>query len=362
MKQLKNLMLCSVAFLAMTVTGCGGNNGKKAPLKPVVFVLTGQSNMEGQSSWNNNYLKNAMQALQESEDYSFVSADDYETIAPAADNDPLSEVPGIENVRTSYYGCGYGEIYNGDNEIHASYDGDGPKITGKFLNTRVGMGYRDSAIGPELGAAYRLSSVLEEGQMVYFIKCGVSGSGFEQDGSRYGGDRINWNVEKEANLYVNILKPYTQNCLDLIEEEAGVKPVVKGFLWMQGESDSDAAKIPLYANRMNNLLDAFKTDFAGYAVDEDKENISFIDACIYDNEGTQWGYENSHDLNQVKMDNAAAHDNYYCINTSWQLEGGMKLTTGSPGGNGGAHYSTESMLKLGIAFADVMIDNDLLDY
>ena len=380
MKDFKKLMLFGVAFLSMAVVGCNGNgqnsnsnNGnsssgepEKEAINPIVFVLTGQSNMEGQSYWKETrggttyHLKNAMESLSQKDEYSYIDVADYDNLAPA-DDESLDDVTGIENVRTSFYGCGYGEIYTESN-VHASNNETGHKIDGKFINTRVGMGYQDTAIGPELGAAYRLSPLLEEGQMVYFIKCGVSGSGFAQDGSRYGGDRINWDVTKDESLYSNILKPYTENCLDLIEEEAGAKPIIRGFLWMQGESDSDENKIPVYAERMNNLLNKFKEDFEEYAPNEEKEEIAFIDACIYDKIGGQWGDANSLALNQVKMQNAADHDNYYCINTSWRIEGGMELTTGSPGGNGGAHYSTESMLKLGIAFADVMIENNLLYY
>ena len=55
MKQLKNLMLCSITFLAMTITGCGNNNsGDNGPAKregPIVFVMSGQSNMEGNTNF-----------------------------------------------------------------------------------------------------------------------------------------------------------------------------------------------------------------------------------------------------------------------------------------------------------------------
>lgn len=318
------------------------SSSEEAPKDEVsVFVLTGQSNMEGQTTWGNDYLKNAMQTVQESGEFENVNADDYQML-----------VDGIETVRTSYYGCGYGEIYTPSN-IHAS--NKTTPIDGQFENTKVGMGSADSKMGPELGAAYGLRAAGTKERPIYFIKAGISGSGFAQDGE----DKINWNVEKEQNLYVNHLKPYTENCLNLIEGETGIKPTIRGFLWMQGESDSDEKKIPYYADRMNALLDKFKDDFKGYAKGEDGSNIAFIDALIYDNDGTKWGAQTSQDLNQVKMQNAADHDNYYCINTSWKIEGGMQLKTGSPGGDS-MHYNTESSFRLGLAYADVILKNNLL--
>ena len=357
MKAFNKLLMMSTVLISLAVSACGGAQSKESkpnggsstpapveePSGPAVFVLTGQSNMEGQSSWNNDYLKNAMQALEASGNYDNVSSDDYSVLTG----------DGLENVRTSYMGAGYDQIYS-PNQVHAS-NKETP-INGKFENTKVGMGYNDNSIGPELGCAYGLSKALEDDQKVYFIKCGISGSGFAQSSSN--GDKINWNVSKEENLYLGILKPYVENCLKLIEEEAEEKPVIRGFMWMQGESDSYEGKIDTYAGYMNALLDLFKEDFEEYAYDEDRENIAFIDACVYD-KTSRW--PKAQDINAVKMANAEAHDNYYCINTTWNIEGGLELDTGSPGGNGDAHYNTESMLKLGLAFADVILENNLLD-
>ncbi|MEE5995628.1 MAG: sialate O-acetylesterase, partial [Candidatus Enteromonas sp.] len=179
---------------------------------PSVFILTGQSNMEGQTQWQSQdgktkFLENALATL---------GIDDADCV-----------FDGIPEVKTSYYGCGYGEINNPKN-IHAS-NKETP-IDGKFENTKVGMGSQDNRMGPELGCAYKLKEYASEENPIYFIKAGVSGSGFAQTGS----NAINWNIEEDPNLYDKHLKPYTQNCLDLIEAEAGVKPIIRGFLWMQG--------------------------------------------------------------------------------------------------------------------------------
>ncbi len=304
---------------------------------PSVFILTGQSNMEGQTQWQSQdgktkFLENALRTL---------GIDDADCV-----------FDGIPEVKTSYYGCGYGEINNPKN-IHAS-NKETP-INGKFENTKVGMGSQDNRMGPELGCAYKLKEYASEENPIYFIKAGVSGSGFAQTGS----NAINWNIEEDPNLYDKHLKPYTQNCLDLIEAEAGVKPIIRGFLWMQGESDTEQKKIDAYERRFDAFVGKLKEDFASYAKDEDGSNIAVIDACIYDGPNTAWGAQTSVNLNNLKMQMAETHENQYCINTSCKLEGGMGLKVGNPGGDS-MHYNTESSFRLGMAFADVIIDNNLL--
>ena len=305
---------------------------------PSVFILTGQSNMEGQTQWQSQdgktkFLENALATL---------GIDDADCV-----------FDGIPEVKTSYYGCGYGEINNPKN-IHAS-NKETP-IDGKFENTKVGMGSQDNRMGPELGCAYKLKEYASEENPIYFIKAGVSGSGFAQTGS----NAINWNIEEDPNLYDKHLKPYTQNCLDLIEAEAGVKPIIRGFLWMQGESDTEQKKIDAYEDRFDAFVGKLKEDFASYAKEGDGSNIAVIDACIYDGPNTAWGAQTSVNLNNLKMEMAETHENQYCINTSCKLEGGMELKVGNPGGDS-MHYNTESSFRLGMAFADVIIDNNLLE-
>ena len=130
---------------------------------PSVFILTGQSNMEGQTQYESSdgktqYLRNALNKL------------------GIEDGDCLFD--GIPEVRTSYYGCGYGEI--GDpKQIHAS-NKETP-IEGKFENTKVGMGAKanswgssggntENRMGPELGCAYKLREHASEEKPIYFIK------------------------------------------------------------------------------------------------------------------------------------------------------------------------------------------------
>lgn len=323
--KLRNLMLFGVSLMTLTVAGC--NASKKLNLKqPIAFVLTGQSNMEGNTQFTKANLKKVFTNLK------------------IEDGDCCFN--GIPEVQTSYFGCGYGQIYTESN-IHASNNVSGHKIDGKFLDTKTGMGNSNSSIGPELGAAYVLKDYIDlKGQKVYFIKCGISGSGFAQDGE----DKINWNVEKSENLYLSFLKPYTQNCLNLIENATGIKPVIKGFLWNQGESDADPKKIPYYNDRFDALVGKFKTDFAAYAPEANGENIAVIDALIYEKGKTE-----TKNLNDEKLKNVARHTNYYYVDAT-QREGGMKLTMGSDN----LHYDLKSIFRLGMAYGQAIVDHDLL--
>lgn len=339
-----NRLFFFTSLLSLCLAGCNGggsnNSSSEEPVEqgPAVFILTGQSNMNGQTAHSN--LQTVLTNL---------GIDDADTL-----------FEGVPEVRTSYFGVGYGEIYG--NGIYASNKTE--PIAGQFENTKVGMGSNANNMGPEVGLAYKLKDYGAEDKPIYFIKMGISGSGFDQGnptiGSNGRGAVVNWNIEQNPNLYNDFLKPYVENCLELIKEEAGMDPVIKGFVWHQGESDSATAKIPLYAGRFNALANKIREDFTDYAKDQDPENIAVIDALIYDGDDTAWGKQTSQDLNQVKVDNAAASTNYYCVNTSMKREGGAQLRVGSPGGDS-MHYNTESSFKLGMLYADVIIDNYLLD-
>jgi hypothetical protein len=338
-----NRLLFFTTLLSLCLVGCntGNNSSSQQPEPeegPAVFILAGQSNMNGQTAHSN--LQNVLTNL------------------GISDAEALFE--GVPEVRTSYFGVGYGEIYGSG--IYASNKVD--PLAGKYENTKVGMGSNANNMGPEVGLAYKLRDYGTEDKPIYFIKMGISGSGFDQGEPTKGANGrnavVNWRLDQDPSLYNDFLKPYVENCLELIKEETEMNPVIKGFVWHQGESDTATAKIQAYAERFNALVDQLRTDFGEYATDQDPERIAVIDALIYDGDDTAWGKETSQQLNQVKIDNAAIRENYYCVNTSMKREGGAKLSIGSPGGDS-MHYSTEGSFKLGMLYGDAIIENSLLD-
>jgi len=349
MKHLKNLMLCSMAFLAMSVTACGGggNGGSSEP--PVdenevsVFLLSGQSNMEGNSK-----IANLEQAFTD------LGFDDYAEVSK-----------GFSSVQISTYLGGYGGL-NKDNltnngQVYATNTEN--QIAGKFVDMKPGFGTNSSSMGPEFGAAYYLKDYATEDKPIFFVKMASNGSGFAQSGTDY-----NWPVKDaegnfpEVNLYHTFAKPFLKNNLQLIED-MGYKPVVKAWLWHQGESDCDPNKIPLYAQRLNDMVSLFREDFADYARDEDGDNIAFIDGMVYQGTDPKSSWTTPDLMNAEKQKFADSGDNNFIVDTYGNAEeknNDTELKPGNPGGDS-MHYNTKSSLRLGMAYGKVIVDNDLLD-
>ncbi|MCQ2772442.1 MAG: sialate O-acetylesterase [Bacilli bacterium] len=312
-----------------------------------VFVLSGQSNMEGNTSFKSgstDLLDNAMKEL--GYDDSQICYD------------------GIEEVRTSLYCAGYGQLNhnNLDGNTQVNSTNKEQRFQGKFEPTKVGMGLNSNKMGPELGCAYGLRDYASSDKPIYFIKMASGGSGFAQSGTDY-----NWPVKDadgnfpEINMYSTFCKPFIDNNLKLIEEEcaeSGYKPVIRGWLWHQGESDSADEKCAVYAKRLGDMVEQFRSDYADYAVDGDGDNIAFVDGMIC--ESSSWNKPQV--MNQVKQDFADSNDMNFIVDTHANEEkiAANELKTGNPGGDS-MHYNTKSSFRLGMAYANIIIENGLLD-
>ena len=350
MKQ--KFMFLSIA--ALLLTACGNSNQptsqpapgpEKDPNEVSVFLLSGQSNMQGNSSSSEANLKQAF------EDLGF---DDYDDVKG-----------GMATVQSSVYCAGYGELnhenLNGNSRLQAYTNKEAP-FEGKFIPTVPGLGNSSSQMGPEFGLAYALKEEADEDHPIFLVKMASNGSGFAQSGTQY-----NWPVKDEngafpeINLYNTFAKPFLENNLKLIED-MGLKPVIKGWVWHQGESDSATEKIKVYGQRLGDMVAQFREDFAEYARDEDGDNIAFIDGMIYQGEGTSWGKDTSVAMNEEKQKFADSAENNYIVDIYGNADPlpENELKPGNPGGDS-MHYNTKSSLRLGMAYGQVIIDNDLLD-
>ena len=351
MKLSKLSVLC-VAFSALCLTACGGNNGggEQEPDNTVsVFVLSGQSNMEGSTYWTHPTSKAPLL-----ENYFEEQNMDF---APVRD--------GIPNVLTSYYGFYHPSGWT--NAHTASTDTSTPeaRLNPNFQPTKVGMGVGDKGdnpnpfFGPELGLANTIKDEVSEDNPVHLIKCAFSGSGFTN--GNYAQSDPDWDSRnddpKESLFY--LLKTYTHNCLTAIEE-AGYTPVIKGFVWHQGESGGGK---PNYETSMRKLLADFKEEFKDYAPDQDIDQIAFLDCTIYDGKGTS-SLNYGTDTNNAKwaIANESEDDLNFCINANHE-EGGLALEVGddAKGGYNTYHYNTPDAYKLGEAYGKLILDNNLLD-
>lgn len=340
MKKIK-ILSCASILSTLLLAGCGESKPTPTPTPTPapkeefadVFLLCGQSNMEG----NTKYA--GLDTL-----FGTWGYDDYNDVKD-----------GMPEVKTTFMGVGYGQLTEDGANLHASNTEN--KLEPKFLDTKVGMGKDDDCMGPELGCAYKLrkQEAVSADKPIYFVKASFSGSGFAQSDTD-----LNWKVGgKEKGLYQNFVKAYLQKSLNLIASQSERKPRLRALLWHQGESDSDTAKIPTYTDNLNELLNAIRTDFAKYAYDEEGNNIALVDGMIYDASGNPWGGKNAVDLNTKKLQNANPDENRYVVNTSSVLEGGTALKPGNAGGDS-MHYTTEDSFKLGMQYADVIIENNLL--
>ena len=353
MKNVKKLLLLSVGFLAMAVTGCNNNQPtskapEKDPNEVSVFLLSGQSNMQGNSSCSATNLKNAFTDL---------GLEDYDEVAA-----------GMKTVQSSVYCAGYGELDHTKLEKNSklqSYTNAENQFAGKFIDTVPGFGNFNgtsgSNMGPEFGLAYALKDKATEDHPIFLVKMASNGSGFAQSGTQY-----NWPVKDadgnfpEINLYDTFAKPFLQNNLKLIED-MGLKPVIKGWVWHQGESDCDGGtKTANYAKRLGDMVGQFREDFKDYARDEDGENIAFIDGMVYQGSGTAW--TKPADMNAQKQQFADSGDMNFIVDTYGNADPveENELKPGQPGGDS-MHYNTKSSLRLGMAYGQVIIDNNLLD-
>ena len=350
MKLAKYGILCA-ALVSMALTSCNGTQGRKKEANEVeVFVLSGQSNMEGSTYWkhptsNANLLEDYF-GEQGMDDFSLVR-------------------DGMDNVLTSFYGFYHP---NGWTQAHtASTDTSTPeaRLTPNFKPTKVGMGVGDRGdnpnpfFGPELGIAYTISKVLKKNENpVYLIKCAFSGSGFTN--GNYANSDPDWDSRnddpKESLFY--LLKTYTHNCLKVIED-AGYAPLIRGFVWHQGESGGGK---PDYETSMRKLLGDFKKEFEDYALYGDTDNIAFLDCTIYDGKGTSsLNYGTDTNNAKMKIANESEDDLNFCINANHE-EGGLGLEVGddAKGGYNTYHYNTADAFKLGQAYGQLILDHDLL--
>ncbi len=358
MKSFRKSILLGVAFLAMSITGCNNNAGgdtskepEKDPNEVSVFLLSGQSNMQGNSSCSATNLKKAFTDL---------GLEDYDTVAA-----------GMKTVQSSVYCAGYGELDHTKLEKNSklqSYTNADNQFAGKFIDTVPGFGNFNGKsgtnMGPEFGLAYALKDKATEEKPIFLVKMASNGSGFAQSGTKY-----NWPVKDssgnfpEINLYNTFAKPFLENNLKLIED-MGLKPVIKGWVWHQGESDCDGGtKTASYAQRLGDMVGQFREDFKDYARKGDGANIAFIDGMVYQGSNPKTAWTKPADMNAQKQQFADSNDMNFIVDTYANAEEKVdanELKPGNPGGDS-MHYNTKSSLRLGMAYGQVIIDNNLLD-
>lgn len=334
----KRILALSILSVSTLLFGCKSNQqgGEKIEPQPEpqedntvsVFILAGQSNMEGNT--NTGPLIN---------------------FCADAGKNYANYTKGYDSVQISFY--------NKYSNATCNYSNRTNPMSGRFVPTMAGQGVRTSAFGPELGIAEVLSAQekITEDKPVFLIKYTSGGTGFgdqSRDGQNYC-----WRSPssgKTGMLYDGLLE-YTNNCLELIEA-MDFTPVIKGFLWMQGESDSGSQTLADgYEKSLGNLISDFRQEYSSYALNQDGEEINFIDAMIQ--EDNVWRFYSK--INAAKLNLSEKSEHNYLINTSSRSGGlDLKLNNNEHGGGDIYHYTVDSMIRLGNAFGQVIVDNNML--
>ena len=363
------IFLAALTSLALASCDASGDQSKSSQAPgPVddgtatVFVLSGQSNMAGSTTYvsanGDQWLRNAFSKL--NEDYDLDLDISY---FEDEDGNVSAKAPGVPEVMTSFFG-----FYppNGPDGANSSNKED--KRAGLFLPTNVAMGDQERFMGPEIGISMVLKEYATEDKPIYLIKCAFSGSGFTNSAPNWAhnSEVFGSGYNANNNLYETYFKPFVDNNLKIIEEEIGRTPVIKGLLWHQGESDSGSNN---YAKHLGSLVERFRTDYEDYAPDQDGQNIPFIDGYIYDGPRSPYGADQDLTVNQQKDLLAQEKENNYVINTSYHHEDGQEKMCLNinpdrgdvEGGVDNYHYKTYDCVRLGMAYGQMIIDNDILD-
>lgn len=245
-------------------------------------------------------------------------------------------------------------------------------------------GQADLWFGPELGLAYYLATnEATKDETWYIIK-------YTAAGTYLGGNWIydtNYNMAANASdIYNNIggylsdtMIPYINSALDEIEGMHGENNInIRSFMWHQGESDSLVAD---WANQYGALQNILVNKVRNAFVSRDSDsNIGFVDGGIAaykpdynawacsDTINTQktqlaslWYVPADTSSNVINMTTAGLYANTsgsplansIWIDTSTCIS---KLENNNENGEGdGAHYCGDSMLKIGIWYAQGML-------
>ncbi|MBR4941823.1 MAG: hypothetical protein IKZ19_07490 [Clostridia bacterium] len=226
-----------------------------------------------------------------------------------------------------------------------------------FVPVKLGQAEKGrDTFGPEVGIAEYFAEN-HPGEELFIVKCAFGGMSLFQDFlSPSGGE--NYDPGAYADQYENILRAFSEgkpiragwcyNELVKIVRESisiltaeGYEPKIKGFCWMQGESDGDAMWCTEpYGQRYHALLSDFKAEFGPWI-----ENTVFADGGI----SPKWGCWQQ--MNAIKEEYARTHENCVYIDTNAQ---GI-VTSKEPHGNVDVyHYDSDCVIKLGRLFAEAV--------
>lgn len=106
------------------------------------------------------------------------------------------------------------------------------------------QGHDNAGVGPGLAFAEVLAAQ-DKTAAIGLVPCAVGGSSIKL-----------W--QKGAKLYEDALR----RAKLALQTTAPVKARLRGILWLQGEANANAEELPLHAERLRAMIEAFRTDLA----------------------------------------------------------------------------------------------------
>lgn len=259
-----------------------------------VVVLLGQSNMEGHTYVN--YLSKTM-------------------------SDKAAEyAAGYDDVQISFWNT---ETYTSNSE---------------FVDVKLGQGKSQNHFGPEVGIAETMHN--NHKKNVFLVKyaqgaTSLSGHWLSPSSSNSG---------RAGTLYTGAVE-YVLQAVDALEN-MGYYPEIKAICWMQGEDDSNGNQYNSYYTYTKNFIHDLRESLKMYM---DLDGIGFLDAAIAANEV----WKEHEIINNAKKQNALEDElsdfvdtNAEHLHTNYEPVGAVDIY----------HYDSDSMIKLGQLFGNVLVN------
>lgn len=283
--------------MALSLSGCGGNNNTSTNVEPTpvdVVIISGQSN--GVGCTHSNCITRS-----------------------------------IGHAKYQEYMAGY-------NGIQIAYDcwtkDDGPLFypqntskNNNFVKVMLGQGNSLATFGPEIGIAERMHEKYDG--KLFLIKYACGASNLKDD----------W-AKRNSPMYGRFISYIKLQMKNL--EEKGYIPTIKAFCWMQGEGDSYPGYYNEYKDNLRGFVSNLREDLKDLSGNKD---FPFIDAGI--NNSPMWQYYK--EVNQAKLEFSKESENNFYIDT---IAAGLHTNEEPFGEPDLAHYDSPSQVLLGNLFAE----------
>lgn len=194
--------------------------------------------------------------------------------------------------------------------------------------------------GFEMRFGYALNNISSN---VYIIKWSVGGTSLAANADSSG----DWNVSSTGELYDKFKTNVISNAMREMEHVLRMTPVFRGFVWMQGESDSISGRGASYKTNFTNMFNGILTHITslGYSVNKLRLYIFRI------KNGGSAGYDPT-DVANVMAAQQDIGTNWLTDNPSSGIAGSTWSSTDAIGLQDTQHYNTLGYSIMGQTLSD----------